>query len=147
MCIGRIAEALDRGGFSDQTLLIVTSDNGAHVRGAGFDFQCDYGHRANYIYRGQKSAAWDGGHRIPISAVWPGHLPAGDICDQLVCQTDLPATAADAVVRSRGGSRRTVNLCAREPRRVEERTAAPARRNPARRPLSTALARNIHEGA
>ena len=94
-CIGRIAAALERGGFSDRTLLIVTSDNGAHLRGEGFDFEREYGHRANHIYRGQKSDAWDGGHRIPFIAVWPGHLPAGGVCRQLVCQTDLPATAAE----------------------------------------------------
>ncbi len=97
--IGRVLEALDRHGLADDTLVIVTSDNGAHLRGdAGtptdFDFERDFGHRSNHIYRGQKSDAWDGGHRVPFLARWPGVIEPGSTCDQTICLTDLLATAA-----------------------------------------------------
>lgn len=92
--IGRILEAIDRNGLTDNTLVIITSDNGAHMRGDGFDFENQFGHRSNHIYRGQKSDAWDGGHRVPFFARWPGHIPAASTCDHTICLTDLMATVA-----------------------------------------------------
>ena len=92
--VGRVIDAIDRHGLTDQTLVIVTSDNGAHVRGNAFDFERTYGHRSNHIYRGQKSDCWDGGHRVPMIARWPGVVPVGSACDATVCLTDLLATAA-----------------------------------------------------
>lgn len=93
--VGRILSALDRHGLGDNTLVIITSDNGAHVRGPGFDFERDTGHRSSHVYRGQKSDAWDGGHRVPFIARWRGTVPASSRCDRLTCLTDLLATCAD----------------------------------------------------
>jgi arylsulfatase A len=93
--VGRVLAAIDRAGLADRTLVIITSDNGAHVRGGGFDLQRETGHASSHIYRGQKSDAWDGGHRVPFIARWPGTVPAGTQCDRLTCLTDLMATAAD----------------------------------------------------
>ena len=96
--IGRVLETLDRHGLSDDTLVVITSDNGAHMRGTdgagSFDYEREFGHRSNHIYRGQKSDAWDGGHRVPFFARWPGRIEAGSSCDQPVCLTDLLATCA-----------------------------------------------------
>ncbi len=94
--VGRVLAALDRNGLTDNTLVIVTSDNGAHMRGSAFDYERDYGHRSNHIYRGQKSDCWDGGHRVPFFARWPGVIKPGTTCDQTSCLTDLLATAAEA---------------------------------------------------
>jgi len=99
--VGVITAALARHGMADDTLLIVTSDNGAHMRGGGFDFEQEFGHRSNHIYRGQKSDAWDGGHRVPFFARWPGTVHPGSTCDQLVCLTDLMATFTDIVGAAR----------------------------------------------
>lgn len=98
--IGQVLMSLDRNGLSEDTLVIVTSDNGAHMRDEGFDFEQEFGHRSNYIYRGQKTDAWDGGHRVPFIASWPGHIPAGSRCDQMICLTDLIATFAEIVERT-----------------------------------------------
>jgi arylsulfatase A-like enzyme len=91
--VGQVLAALDEHGFGDDTLVIVTSDNGAEL-GSG---QADFGHRSNGPWRGQKADVWDGGHRIPFLARWPGVVPAGSVCGQTTCLTDLLATCADVV--------------------------------------------------
>lgn len=93
--IGVLLDALERNGMAEDTLVVVTSDNGAHMRGDDFDFERQYGHRSNHIYRGQKSDCWDGGHRVPFITRWPGQIPAGTQCHDSICLTDLLATAAE----------------------------------------------------
>lgn len=99
--IGRVLETLERNGLADDTLVVVTSDNGPHKRSGdrgekfgGIDLEGEFGHRATWIYRGQKSDVWDGGHRVPFFAAWPGVIEPGSTCDTPVCLTDLLATAA-----------------------------------------------------
>jgi arylsulfatase A-like enzyme len=93
--VGQIADALARGGFADNTLFIVTSDNGAHTQPLHLEEK--YGHQSNGNFRGQKSDAWDGGHHVPFVARWPGHVAAGSTCDRTVSLADLFATCADLV--------------------------------------------------
>ncbi len=93
--VGQVVEALDRNRLADNTLLILTSDNGSTMT-IRREFQ-EYDHATNYHFRGQKSDAWDGGHRIPFIARWPGKVEAGTNCDDTVCLTDLLATCADIV--------------------------------------------------
>ena len=93
--VGRILDALKRNGLDENTLVVVTSDNGAHT--GPLKLEKPYGHRGNYIYRGQKSDAWDGGHRIPFVARWPGRIRPGTSCGQTICLTDLLATCAAIV--------------------------------------------------
>jgi arylsulfatase A-like enzyme len=90
--VGRILAAIDRSGQRDNTLVIITSDNGCHCE--PIRLWEDYGHKGNYIYRGQKSDAWDGGHRIPFIVRWPDRVAAGLSCSQAICLTDLMATSA-----------------------------------------------------
>ena len=73
--VGRILAAVKRNGLADDTLIIVTSDNGCHEEPIGLKEK--YDHLGNYIFRGQKSDAWDGGHRIPFIASWPGVIEPG----------------------------------------------------------------------
>jgi arylsulfatase A-like enzyme len=97
--IGQILEVIQRDGLEGNTLVIVTSDNGAHSEPLHLEEQ--YGHHANYIFRGQKSDAWDGGHHIPFVARWPGHVRAGSSSDQTICLTDLFATCVDLLKQPR----------------------------------------------
>jgi len=92
--VGEVVGALERRGILDDTLVIVTSDNGAVV------YFTDDGdlrlHRPNGDWRGQKGDLWDGGHREPFIARWPARIPAGSVIDSPLCLTDILPTAAAA---------------------------------------------------
>ncbi|MBI3680226.1 MAG: arylsulfatase [Acidobacteria bacterium] len=90
--VGQVAAALDRNGLARNTLLIVTSDNGAHWTPEEIAM---HNHRANNRLRGQKADIYDGGHRIPFLARWPGKTTPGRVSNQLVSLSDLMATAAE----------------------------------------------------
>lgn len=89
--IGRIVKALDDAGLRDETLVIVTSDNGSHWPVAQIE---RFGHRANGDWRGQKADIHEGGHRVPFVCRWPGRIEPGSRSDQTICLTDLMATFA-----------------------------------------------------
>lgn len=91
---GRVLASLQKHGVADNTLVIFASDNGcAHYIGAAqMEAQ---GHFPSAGFRGYKSDAWDGGHRIPCVARWPGVIQPGSSCSQLVCLSDLMATCAE----------------------------------------------------
>ncbi len=91
--VGAIMEALEASGLSDNTILMVTSDNGAYWRRQDIE---TFGHSANHTWRGMKSDIHEGGHRVPFIMRWPGHIAAGSTSDQLAVHTDLFATLADA---------------------------------------------------
>jgi len=82
--IAKVLKALDRHGISENTLLIMTADNGS----------------AKNKYpplRGKKRYIYEGGHRIPLIARWPGVIKAGSQCDQTISINDIFATCASLV--------------------------------------------------
>ncbi len=89
--VGEILTSLDDNGLSDNTLVIFTSDNGGMLNRAGRNAM-KAGHKMNGDLLGFKFGVWEGGHRIPINARWPGYIEAGTESDQLICQVDLLAT-------------------------------------------------------
>jgi arylsulfatase A len=92
--VGAIADAIDKNGFADNTLLIFTSDNGCS-RIADIPALREKGHHVSAHFRGSKADVWDGGHRVPFLVRWPGKVEAGSSSDQLICLVDLFATASD----------------------------------------------------
>ena len=80
--LGQIMEALKRNGQDKNTLLIATGDNGA----AGRSYE---------PLRNNKSSIYEGGHREPFVARWPGKIKPGSSSDQVICLNDLFATCAD----------------------------------------------------
>jgi arylsulfatase A-like enzyme len=92
--IGRLLAALDRNGLTENTIVIMSSDNGAHTSPMNLETSC--GHRSNYHFRGQKSDAWDGGHRIPLIIRWPGHIQPGSESASLLVLNDMVPLAARA---------------------------------------------------
>ena len=102
---GRVLDALEKHRVADNTLVLFASDNGcAHYVGTQENGRGNFesalepqGHFPSGPYRGYKSDVWDGGHRIPCIARWPGTIKPGSVCDQIVCLSDLIATCADIV--------------------------------------------------
>ncbi len=90
--VGRIMRTLDELKMAENTLLVFTSDNGAHWTP---EDKAKYPHRANANWKGMKADIWDAGHRIPFLARWPGRFRTGASSSQLGCLTDLMATAAE----------------------------------------------------
>ncbi len=92
--VGKVLDALERGGFTENTLVIFTSDNGPERY--AFERVRATGHRSAGGFRGLKRDLWEGGHRVPMVVRWPGRVPAGRVSDGLLSQVDLFATLAAA---------------------------------------------------
>lgn len=92
--VGRVTEALERAGIAENTILIVSSDNGCSPR-AGFEELAELGHNPSYVFRGHKADIYEGGHRIPLIVRWPSRIAAGTATHRTVCLSDLLATMAD----------------------------------------------------
>lgn len=93
---GQLLDSLERHGLADDTLVIFTSDNGCAPY-VGVPQMEAQGHHPSAAFRGYKSDAWDGGHRVPFIARWPGVIEPGSQSEHLLCLTDLLATCADLV--------------------------------------------------
>lgn len=89
--IGKVLESLEKNNLTKNTLVIITSDNGADWCPSDID---EHGHRANYIYKGRKADIYEAGHRVPYLARWPENIAAGSVSDEVMCSTDLLATLA-----------------------------------------------------
>jgi len=82
--LGWIVEALQRNGLAENTLVMVSSDNGAE--------------RLEYPpLRGSKRSIYEGGHREPFVARWPGKIKPATVCDDTICLNDIMATCAESV--------------------------------------------------
>jgi arylsulfatase A-like enzyme len=109
--VGAVIDALRRNGALENTLVIVTSDNGGlwfarepidaddrafykpTPRG---EHLAGFGHRTNGGFRGGKADIWDGGHRVPFLVQWPARIPAG-VIKTPVEVTDVFATIAEII--------------------------------------------------
>lgn len=92
--VGKVVAAIEDAGISDNTLVLFTSDNGCAPY-IGVDELEKNGHFPSGPFRGYKSDAWEGGHRVPFIVRWPGVVSPGSQSDHLVHQADLLATVAD----------------------------------------------------
>lgn len=92
--VGKIRQKLQDLGLYENTILIMTSDNGCSPM-ANFEELLRAGHNPSYVFRGHKADIYEGGHRIPLLISWPEGIPAGQVCDQTVCLSDFMATMAD----------------------------------------------------
>jgi arylsulfatase A len=90
--IGRVLKALDDAGVAGNTLVIVTSDNGPET--PAYPRLQEHQHASMGTLRGVKRDAWEGGHRVPFFARWPGRIPAGSVSAETICHVDLMATLA-----------------------------------------------------
>jgi arylsulfatase A-like enzyme len=94
--VGELLKTLQRLGVADNTLVIVSSDNGPEVL-TSLHMRADHNHDGARPWRGIKRDQWEGGHRVPFIARWPGRITAGTECTQTICQTDIMHTCAAVV--------------------------------------------------
>lgn len=99
--VGRILDALDQQGVARDTLVVFTSDNGGVFRPentTSLQTQAyQAGLRVNGSLRGGKHSVWEGGFKVPFLVRWPGRVPAGTTCSEMVSPADLLATTAAIV--------------------------------------------------
>jgi len=89
--IGGILDSLKELGVDDNTIVLFSSDNGAHREGG---HQPDFWD-SNGPYKGIKRDLYEGGIRTPFLARWPGKIKAGTDSVHLSAHWDILATMAD----------------------------------------------------
>jgi len=94
--VGRVVEKLEAEGLAENTIIILTSDNG----GAGYVGLPEL----NAPYRGWKITLFEGGIRVPMFIKWPAKIAPGTIVDDPVAHIDvMPTLAAAADVHPPSG--------------------------------------------
>ena len=98
--VGQVLDKLAELKLADNTLVILTSDNGGLLDNNGPDtvhgigsIEDNNGHKFNGALRGTKSTLWEGGTRLPMIVRWPGRIQPG-VSDALVSQVDMLASFA-----------------------------------------------------
>ncbi len=86
--VARVTQVLEDNGLADNTLIILTSDNG----GAGYIGLPD----VNKPYRGWKLNHFEGGTHVPFMAKWPAQIRQGTIMDAPIHHNDIYSTIAAA---------------------------------------------------
>lgn len=97
-CVGEFLGELDRLGLAENTLVILTSDNGPVLDDGYQDraVELNGDHRMAGPYRGGKTSLYDGGTCVPFLVRWPGVVAPG-VSHTLVCQMDLLASLSALV--------------------------------------------------
>lgn len=88
--VGEICAALKRNGIEENTLVIFASDNGPWLSYG------NHGGSAEPLREG-KGTVFEGGVRVPFVARWPGHIPAGAVCNEPAMTIDLLPTIANQI--------------------------------------------------
>jgi arylsulfatase A-like enzyme len=94
--VGQVLAALDDLKLADNTIVLLSSDNGPVLDDGYADEAVEMvgSHKPAGPFRGKKSTVFEGGTRVPFIVRWPRHVPAGKTSDALVCQIDLLASLA-----------------------------------------------------
>ena len=90
--VGRLLNKLEEMGELDNTLVLFTSDNGAHFAAGGHDLEF---FDSNGVLRGGKRDLYEGGVRVPLIAYWQGRVEAGATTGHISAFQDLMPTFAD----------------------------------------------------
>lgn len=94
-CVGKIMETLDKYNLTENTLIILTSDNGPVVDDGYQDQAVELlgEHRPWGGFRGGKYSIFEAGTRIPLVVSWPGKTKKM-VSSALVSQIDIYASLA-----------------------------------------------------
>jgi len=91
--VGRILDAIEGTGVSDNTIVLLTGDNAAGEQGEGWGGEGG----SNGPWRGGLSTGYEGGMRTPAMVRWPGKIPTGVFTDEIIADLDLYPTLAHLV--------------------------------------------------
>lgn len=91
--VGDVMDTLDELGIADNTIIIFTSDNGAHLEG-GTDYQF---FNSNGSVSGHKRTMTDGGIRTPMIVRWNSVIEPGRVTDHISAFWDIMPTMAEIV--------------------------------------------------
>ena len=96
--VGRLVDLLDELGIRENTLIMLTSDNGPHQEG---------GHNPRFFdsngpFRGFKRDLYEGGIRVPMIANWPGKIAEGSITDHISAHWDVWPTVCELIGEDAG---------------------------------------------
>src|SRR6185369_6553666 len=98
--VGEVVETVKKLGLEKKTLIVFTSDNGPLVKKYE-ELEACYGEfakvdtsRIHQLREGKYQSRYEGGIRVPFLARWPGQIPAGATCGEIVAGFDLFATFA-----------------------------------------------------
>lgn len=98
--LGRFVEALDEMGLGEETMIVVTGDNGPTAWSRYYEGERDEGAAPGYTadLRGRKWSLYEGGLREPFFVRWKGHLPAGTVNERtVVAGVDLLPSLASII--------------------------------------------------
>lgn len=84
--VGRLLSVLDRSGLTDNTVVILCSDNGGTTEAT-----------SNSPLREGKGFLYEGGIRVPLIVKWPGKIVNGSICNTPVISDDLYPTIMEII--------------------------------------------------
>ncbi len=90
--VGQVMQQLEAEGMTENTLIMVSSDNGSFWIQEDID---RYNHLSNLNLRGIKADIHEGGNRVPLIARWPAQIDAGLVSDHLVSLVDMMGTFAE----------------------------------------------------
>ena len=109
--VGQVRAALKAAGVDRDTIVIFTSDNGPWnampERMFGGDVVKRWDHGTPGPFRGGKGGTYEGGHRVPFIAAWPGTLPSGRSTEAAFSLVDMFSTLA---VRAGAADRVPANI-------------------------------------
>jgi len=93
--VGEVIKALKEAGIYDNTIIIITSDNGPVVDDGYMDESVEklYNHKPWGPFRGGKYSTFEAGTRVPFIVHWPNKVQP-KVSEALVSQIDLLATLA-----------------------------------------------------
>ena len=99
--VGQLLNALDEMGLMENTLIILSSDNGP-VLNDGYDDHAEEllnGHSTTGPLRGSKYSLYEGGTRVPFIVHWPAGGVKGGINNTILSQIDLIGSMAAMLER------------------------------------------------
>ena len=82
--VGQLLKKLDDLGIADNTIVVLTSDNGAE--------KFTWPDGGTEPFRGEKGTTWDGGFRVPCVARWPGVIKPNTIINDIASHEDWTPT-------------------------------------------------------